>query len=67
MVSMARTGRPPLDPDKRLGPPVPVRFTDHERAIVEQAAQESGLSLSAWIRGRAIAAAKRSNRSTPPS
>ncbi|WP_424750913.1 plasmid mobilization protein [Mycobacterium sp.] len=59
---MTRTGRPPIDPEKRRSAPIPVRFTDSERELVEDAAAADGMSLSTWIRARAVAAAKRANR-----
>lgn len=42
---------------------MPVRFTAEERALVEAAASREGEALSAWIRRRSVAAAKRSSRS----
>jgi len=41
---------------------VPVRFTEAERALVEAAAQADGQSMSAWVRDRAVVAAKRRAR-----
>jgi uncharacterized protein (DUF1778 family) len=62
MGFVTRTGRPPIDAEKRRGAPVPVRFTDEERELVENAAAADGMSLSAWIRARAVTAARRANR-----
>jgi len=39
-----------------------VRFTTEERALVEAAADADGSSLSAWVRDRAVAAARRRAR-----
>jgi len=38
---------------------VPVRFTEDERELIESAAQADAQSVSAWVRDRALAAAKR--------
>lgn len=65
MAYVTRTGRPPIDAEKRRGAPVPVRFTDEERELVEDAAAADGMSLSAWIRARAVTAARRANRKRP--
>jgi uncharacterized protein (DUF1778 family) len=61
-MPVARTGRPPIDAERRRGAPLPVRFTDQERELIEVAAAADGMSLSAWIRARAVTAAKRGNR-----
>ncbi len=53
------TGRPPLDAEKRRTAAVPVRFTGEERQLVEDAAAADRMKLSAWIRARAVAAARR--------
>jgi hypothetical protein len=44
---------------------VPVRFTDQEYELIEEAAAADGMSLSAWIRARAVTAARRANRNRP--
>jgi uncharacterized protein (DUF1778 family) len=62
MGCVTRTGRPPIDAEKRRGAPIPVRFTDEERELVEAAAAADGVSLSMWIRARAVAAAKRNRK-----
>ena len=59
---MTRLGRPPLDADKRRGAPIQVRFTDEERQLVMDAAAAEGMSVSNWVRARAIAAAERAKR-----
>lgn len=46
----------------RRSAPVPVRFTEDERKLVESAARAEQSSLSAWVRDRAVAAAKRHAR-----
>jgi uncharacterized protein (DUF1778 family) len=59
---VTRTGRPPIDPEKRRNAPVAVRLTDQERELIEDAAAADGMSLSRWISARAVAAAKRANQ-----
>jgi uncharacterized protein (DUF1778 family) len=56
---MPSPGRPPLEASKRRTAPVPVRFTEAERDLIESAAQADEQSVSAWVRDRALAAAKR--------
>jgi predicted HicB family RNase H-like nuclease len=45
-----KRGRPPIDPANKASEIVPVRMTKTERAQFEQAAENAGLTLSAWIR-----------------
>ncbi|MDV7137166.1 plasmid mobilization protein [Williamsia muralis] len=63
---MTSRGRPPLDPEQRRSAPVPVRFTAQERALVEAAAGSAGVSVSAWVRQRAVKDAKRSSKALKP-
>ncbi|WP_156045883.1 MULTISPECIES: hypothetical protein [Actinomycetes] len=63
---MTSRGRPPLDPEQRRSAPVPVRFTAQERALVEAAAGSAGVSVSAWVRQRAVKDAKRASRALKP-
>ncbi len=46
----ANMGRPPLPPEKRQSKLLSVRFTEAERATLEERAQHSGQSLSNWAR-----------------
>ncbi|WP_037140567.1 plasmid mobilization protein [Rhodococcoides fascians] len=57
---MAQRGRPKSeDPRDNI---VPVRFTASEYDEVARAADAAGVSLSAYLRARGVAAAKRSVR-----
>lgn len=57
---MAQRGRPKSeDPRDSI---VPVRFTTSEHDEVTRAAEAAGVSLSAYLRARGLAAAKRSLR-----
>ncbi|WP_371829844.1 plasmid mobilization protein [Rhodococcoides yunnanense] len=57
---MAQRGRPKSgDPRDNI---VPVRFTVSEHEEVARAADAAGVSLSAYLRARGLAAAKRSLR-----
>lgn len=57
MESSRPVGRPKSE-DPR-GKAVPIRFTVEERAAVQAAADAAGQSLSAWVRSRAVASARR--------
>ncbi|WP_425437828.1 plasmid mobilization protein [Mycobacterium neglectum] len=59
---MPSPGRPPLEAGQRRTAPVPVRFTATEREVIEAAAKADGQSVSAWVRDRALAAARRRTR-----
>lgn len=59
MAHMPRTGRPPIDAEKRLGAAIPVRFTAAERERIEHFAAEDEMSVGAWVRDAANARAKR--------
>ena len=56
-------GRPKSDNPRSS--PVPVRFSQEERELVQAAADAAHQSLSAWIRERSVTAAKRATRKTP--
>lgn len=56
---MPSAGRPPLEASKRRTAPVPVRFTQAERDLIDSAATADEQSVSAWVRDRAVDAAKR--------
>jgi uncharacterized protein (DUF1778 family) len=56
---MPSRGRPPLEAAQRRSAPVPVRFTEAERELVESVAEADEQSLSAWVRDQALRAAKR--------
>ena len=51
-------GRPALK-DRSLRGVVSVRLNDQERALIEGAASEVGLSVSAWLRMVGLEAVKR--------
>jgi len=57
-------GRPKSENPR--GKAVPVRFTADERAAVQAAADAAGLSLSAWVRERAVASARRAAARAKP-
>lgn len=59
---MPSPGRPPLQAGQRRTAPVPVRFTEAERELIESAAQADKQPISAWVRDRALSAAKRRTR-----
>ncbi|MFW0154392.1 plasmid mobilization protein (plasmid) [Mycobacterium sp. smrl_JER01] len=58
-------GRPPFKAGQRRNAVVPVRFTEDERDIIEAAAEADGQAVSAWVRDRALAAARRRSRGRP--
>ena len=65
-VSMVRKlGRPPKASEDQLSEIVPVRMTRQDRRDCEHAAAHAGIKLTAWIRERAIMAAKRVRSSGP--
>lgn len=43
-----------------------VRFPDEEKLAVKRAAQKAGLTMSAWLRSRAIIAARAELAPQPP-
>jgi predicted HicB family RNase H-like nuclease len=55
-------GRPPIDPAKKASEMVPVRMTQAERSVFEQAASKSDKTLSAWIRDCLTKAAKKASK-----
>ncbi|MBU8820619.1 MULTISPECIES: plasmid mobilization protein [Mycolicibacterium] len=59
---MPSPGRPPLKAGQRRSAAVPVRFTEEEREIIDSAAEADGQAVSAWVRDRALAAARRRSR-----
>ncbi|RRQ25596.1 hypothetical protein DK926_22810 [Rhodococcus sp. Eu-32] len=63
---MVRTGRPKSTEPKRDSV-VPVRFTADEHAEVSAAADAAGLPLSAYVRGRVLASARRARKRGPES
>jgi uncharacterized protein (DUF1778 family) len=56
---MVRTGRPKKPPAEVLSERVEIRLTVDEKERFEQAAEQSGVSLSEWLRQRAQRACKR--------
>lgn len=52
-----RTGRPPSDNPRRHVRSV--HLTDNEDALITAAAKAAGKPVTAWIREKAVAAAKR--------
>jgi predicted HicB family RNase H-like nuclease len=59
-IGMApKRGRPPIDPAKKASEMVPVRMTQAERSLFEQAARKADKTLSAWIRDCLTRSAKR--------
>ena len=57
-----RMGRPPKPKAERGTEIVAVRMTQDERAQCEQAAEQSSLKLSDWIRQKLLRAAKRESK-----
>lgn len=52
-----RTGRPVSDnPHSRV---IPIRLTEDQYALIEEAAERAGTRAGVWIREKAVAAAKR--------
>ena len=58
---MAKMGRPPKPDDERKGSRVELRLAPDEKAAFGAAAERASLSVSAWIRTRLIALARREN------
>lgn len=55
-----KAGRPPLPEDERRESPIPVRFKDDERKMIDRATEALDLrSVSAFIRDAAIEKARR--------
>ncbi|OYV52127.1 MAG: hypothetical protein B7X10_00225 [Burkholderiales bacterium 21-58-4] len=54
----SKTGRPRKAPEDSLTEIVPIRLTQAERDQCEIAAKRTGRKLTAWIRERAVKAAK---------
>jgi len=59
---MARTGRPPIAADKRRDALINVRVTGDELALITTSALADKMSVSEWVRARAVAAAKRAQK-----
>jgi len=45
-----KTGRPPIDPDRRRGERLGLRLREGERAELERLARAEGLTLSEYVR-----------------
>lgn len=58
----AGAGRPPMDDADRLDQLVQFRVTSAERELLSAAAKAAELSLSQWLRGVAVRAARRSQK-----
>lgn len=58
----AKRGRPPKPADERAEEVFQVRLMSAEKSAWRSAADESGMSLAAWIRDRLNKAAKRDAR-----
>ena len=55
-----KAGRPPLPEDERRESPVPVRFRDEERQLIDRAAEKLEIrSVSAFVRDAAVKEARR--------
>lgn len=52
-------GRPPKSPEESLTERLYVRLSKDEKQLLEDAARKKEMKLSAWIRQRLLAAAKR--------
>ena len=61
-LDKSKMGRPPLAPSGPLGRVLQIRLSDDEREAFQRAADEAGVTLSAWIRDRLSKAAKREGR-----
>lgn len=57
-----RMGRPPKRPEDSLAARLYVRLSSAEKEALESAAGKADVPLSAWIRLRLLAAAKRENK-----
>jgi len=57
-----RMGRPPKAADEQLSEIIAIRMTGAELKQCEQASERAGVTLSAWIRDRAVKAAKRESK-----
>jgi predicted HicB family RNase H-like nuclease len=58
----AKRGRPPKPADERAEEVFQLRLTSADKTAWRSAADESGMSLAAWIRDRLNRAAKRDTR-----
>jgi uncharacterized protein (DUF1778 family) len=56
-MGMAKIGRPPTDNPRTHV--VPVRLSEDEMRLVRSAAETAGETVGAWLRAKAVAAAKR--------
>jgi hypothetical protein len=54
----SKLGRPPKDPEDRLGSRLYLRLSAEEKERYERAARKASLKLSQWIREALDAAAK---------
>ena len=61
-VDKPKVGRPPIAPSGPLGRVVQIRLSSEEREAYQVAADRAGVALSAWMRDRLTAAAKREAR-----
>ncbi len=59
---MAKMGRPPKTEDERQTTTLRLRLTAADDATIRQAAASAGESLSAWMRGVLLRAARRKLR-----
>jgi len=59
---MPRTGRPPKDPEEKLDARIEFRLLPEEKEQFEEAADLTGMKLSAWIRKRLLSVAQRDIR-----
>ena len=57
-----KAGRPKMEPEERKDALILLRTDDAEKAEFNDAAQAAGMKLSAWIRDRLSAVAKRELR-----
>jgi uncharacterized protein (DUF1778 family) len=55
----ARQGRPPAPPEERRSEILKVSLKLDERALLEEAASESGMPITVFIRSAAIVAARK--------
>lgn len=58
-ASRKGAGRPPKDPNERLGSPISVGFNQAQRELVDLAAAESGGTLSEFVRDAAVEKARK--------
>lgn len=59
---MARTGRPPKPEAERQTETIRLTLKAADDALIRRAVERSGLKLAAWLRDRALRAARRELR-----